>query len=257
MLSIGESLRVIQRGWADASFCGGAEDKLNPMAYLRQQFAGVLNTTGNDDPGKALRPLDQVAAGAVIGRGGGSVILEALETFEKRRKAAGGDGAAPRAYAEVVGFGASQSVHLPQRNLKPDPNGRGIALAIRAALRDAKLEPDAIDLIIPFGSGVPECDQAEAAAIFSVFGPKAKAIPVTPIKPMTGNAFAGAGGIDACIAAKAIAEQTIPAVINCDAPLDGLNVNNGPARGAKLQHVLTFSSSFGGQNAALVLKRFE
>ncbi|MEX2216168.1 MAG: beta-ketoacyl synthase N-terminal-like domain-containing protein, partial [Phycisphaeraceae bacterium] len=263
MLSIGESLRVIQRGTADACFCGGAEDKLNPMSLLRQHFTGRLNTGSNENPTAAVRPFDRKAAGTVVGQGGAIVILESAETFAKRREAAsGGEGGgdqspAPRAYAEVLGFGASQTVHLPQKNLAPDPNGRGIALAIRAALREAKIEPDAIDLIIPGGLGVPDYDQAEAAALFGIFGPRLKQVPIASCKPLVGSTFAGAGGIDVCMAAKAIAHQKVPAVINCDEPLSGLNAMTAPSRDAKIGHVLTYSTSFGGQNAALVLKRID
>jgi 3-oxoacyl-[acyl-carrier-protein] synthase II len=254
MLSIGESLRVIQRGSADMCFCGGAEDKLNPMAFLRQIFTGRLNTTSNDNPAAAVRPFDKNAAGMVIGQGGAIVVLESWDTFEMRREAASGTGS-PRAYAEVAGFGASQSVHIPGRNLSPDPNGRGVALAIRAAMREAKVTPEQIDLIIPFGVGIPDCDAAEAAALFSVFGPRIGAIPVVSTKPLVGNCYSGGGGIDVCFAAKAIAEQTIPAAINCDEPIGGVNAGSQPSRSAKLDYVLTYSAGFGGQNAALVLGR--
>ncbi len=254
MLSIGESLRVIQRGAADMCFCGGAEDKLNPMAFLRQVFTGRLNVKSNDAPASAVRPFDADAAGMVIGQGGAIVVLESRETFEARREAASGS-EKPRAYAEIAGFGASQSVHIPRANQAPDPNGRGIALAIRAAMREADVSPERIDLIIPFGSGVAEYDQAEAAAIFSIFGSRAKEIPVASNKPMVGNCFAGAGGIDVCIAAKALSEQMIPATINCDSPLNEMNARSQPSRGAKLEYVLTYSAGFGGQNAALVLRR--
>jgi len=260
MLSIGESLRVIQRGSADMSFCGGAEDKLNPMTFLRQQFTGRLNSRDNDRPTEAVRPFDRNAAGTVIGQGGAIVVLESLETFEARARGGASDGVgAPmaRAYAEVAGFGASQSVHVPQRNLAPDPNGRGIALAIRAAMREAKVTPEQIDLIVPFGSGVPEYDQAEAAALFSIFGPRTKDIPITTTKPLAGNCFAGAGGLDVCLAAKAVAEQTIPATINCDAPIGELHAKTQASRPAAIKYALTYSVGLGGQNAALILKRLE
>jgi len=273
ILSIGESLRVIQRGAADACFCGGAEDKLNPMALLRQHFSGNLNTTSNDDPTAAVRPFDKKAAGTVVGQGGAIVILESLETFEKRRAAAKGDAGSapdqiegepsghssttPHAYAEVVGFGASQTVNPQQRNLAPDAAGKGIALAIEAALREANVSADAIDLVIPFGIGVPAYDNAEAAALRRVLGDRAADVPVVSAKPLVGNTAAGAGGIDVTLAAKALATQTIPATINCDAPLADLHVKTAPSRPAQLRHVLTYNTSFGGQNAALLIKRFE
>ncbi len=256
LLSIGESLRVIERGAADLCFCGGAEDKINPMAMLRQQFTGRLNTTNNESPATAVRPFDRSAAGTVTGQGGAIVMLEAHETFEKRAAACiAGGASAPRAYAEIAGFGASQTVHQPRRNLAPDPAGRGIALAIRAALRDAGITPEQVDLIVPFGVGVPEYDQAEAAALIAIFGPRARTVPIVSTKAYVGNLFAGAGGIDVCVAAKAVAEQIIPATINCDDPVEGLGAKSAPSRPAAIHFALTYSAGFGGQNAAMVLKR--
>jgi 3-oxoacyl-[acyl-carrier-protein] synthase II len=254
-LSIGESLRVIQRGQADACFCGGAESKVNPMAFLRQLMTQRLNTTSNDAPAKAVRPFCQTAAGTVIGEGGGIIILEALETFQTR--AAAGEGERPRAYAEVVGFGASQSVNPARRNLAPEPNGRGIAVAIRSALREAGIEPRNIDLIVPIGLGTSESDQAEAAALRTVFGEALGDIPVASMKSMAGNCGAGAAGLDIAVTAKALAEQTIPARINCKEPLPGLNVGTAASRQAELNYALTFSGGMGGQNAAMILKRVD
>ena len=249
-LSIGESLRVIQRGAADACFCGGAESKLNPMAFLRQIMTKRLNTTDNDSPATAVRPFCQTAAGTVIGEGGGIVVLEAEEEHAKRQ--AVGE---KKAYAAVLGFGASQTVNPAARNLKPDPQGKGIALAIKAAMRDAGIGPEAIDLIIQFGLGWADSDRAEAEAIKSVLGDRAAKVPVVSLKPILGNCGAGSGGLDVCIAAKALAEQTIPAAINCDKPLAGVHAGAAPSRKAELRNVLTFSTSLGGQNAALVLGR--
>ena len=256
LLSIGESLRVIERGAADLCFCGGVEDKINPMAMLRQQFTGRLNELDNDRPAAAVRPFDKNAAGTVIGQGGAIVMLEALETFEKRLASSAAQASAtPRAYAEIAGFGASQSVHQPRRNQAPDPAGKGIALAIRAALRDAGITPQQVDLIVPFGVGVPEYDRAEAAALVGIFGPRAKSVPIVSTKAYVGNLFAGAGGIDICVAAKAVAEQVIPATSNCDDPIDDLGAGSAPSRPGTINYALTYSAGFGGQNAAMVLKR--
>ncbi len=255
-LSIGESLRVIQRGAADACFCGGAESKLNPMAFLRQLMTGRYNTQSNDDGTRAVRPFCDTAAGSVVGEGGGIVLLESLETFQARAAAAPDD-AKPRVYAEVAGFGASQTVNIAARNLRPDPQGRGIAVAIRSAMREANVSPGDIDLVIPFGLGLKDSDAAEAEALKAVFGEALAGVPIVSSKPLVGNCGAGAGGLDVCLAARAIAEQMIPATINCESPLPGLNAAAAPARPAKINTVLTYSAGIGGQNAALVLKRFE
>ncbi len=248
-LSIGESLRVIQRGQADACFCGGADSKLNPMGLLRQLYTGLLNTQASDQAAAAgaVRPFCATARGGAIAEGGGIVVLEALQTFEKRPGA--------RAYAEVIGFGASQTVNPASRNVTPDAAGRGIAHAIAAALREAKIGPDAIDLIVPFGIGAPATDQAEAAALRSVFGDALASVPIASLKSMAGNCAAGSGGLDVCVAAMALAQQTLPAVINCTQPLPGLRAAAAPSRPAPLRHALVYSTGLGGQNAALVLKR--
>lgn len=246
-LSIGESVRVIQRGMADMCFCGGAESKVNPMSLYRQMVAGRLTGKGNDAPGQAIRPFDQNASGGAIGEGGGIITLETEQTARVR---------GARIYARIRGFGASHTVYPSAGGLAPDPEGRGFASAMRAALNDAKLTPDDIDLIIPYGSAIPSYDQAEAAAIKSVFGDRATKIELWSSKPFVGTCMAGAGGIDVAIAARMLLEQKIPARINCDDPIAGLNAANAPARDMKLNHVLVFSTGLGGQNVALILERF-
>jgi 3-oxoacyl-[acyl-carrier-protein] synthase II len=248
-LSIGESLRVIQRNAADACLSGGADSKLNPLGFLRQIMTGRTCTTGNDSPTTAVRPFAKDAAGTAAAEGGAIVILEALETYQAR----GGQ----NAYAEIVGFAASQTVNREVGHTKADPTGSGVANACRAALAEAGITADQIDLILPFGTGAPESDQSEVAGLKTIFGDRLSAIPLVSSKAYVGNAGAGGGAIDVCIAAKAIAEQMIPARINCDSPLDGINAATSPATPAKLNYVMTFSTSFGGQNAAVILKKID
>lgn len=245
MLSIGESLRVIQRGKADLCFCGGAESKMNPMVFLRQQFTGRLNTTSNDDPAGAVRPFDAGAAGSVAGDGGGIVTLEAMETYRTRGGTSG--------YAQIVGFGASQCVNRATKNLEPDPGGRAVVTSVSAALREAGIGADGIDLVIGFGCGVPGWDKSEAAGLKAVLGGRLSDIPVVSLKPMVGNCGAGGGGLDVAVAAMALKSQKVPAIVNRDTPLDGLS-GNAEARDAKLGHVLVFNMGLGGQNTAMVLK---
>lgn len=251
-LSIGESLRVIQRGDADACFCGGAESKLNPMAFLRHAMTGRFNEQSNDAPAKAVRPFSRDAAGTIIGEGGGIVVLESLESFKAR---SAGANPAPRAYARLAGFGASQTINPRTRNATPDEQGRGFEQAIRAAIRDAGITAADIDLIVGFGIGWPASDLAEASAYRAVFGDRLASVPVVSAKPFIGNTGAASGGLDVCITAKAIAEQTIPARVNCDTPLPGINAQSAPSQPANIRYALSLSTSLGGQNAALVLAR--
>lgn len=245
-LSVGESLRVIQRGAADLEFSGGAESKINPMAYFRQHATGRLTTQSNDDPASAVRPYDTGASGTVLGEGGGIITLESAETAEARGASA---------YAELAGFGASHTVYPPGKGLEPDPEGRGIASAIRAAVRDASVEPDAIDAAVLTGTGIPTWDAAEASAMGTVFGERAASIPLWSAKPLVGSCGAGAGGVDIAMAARMVRDQKIPARINCDSPIAGVNAGTSPAVDAALGCVLVVSTSVGGQNAALILKK--
>ncbi len=248
-LSIGESLRVIQRGAADLCFCGGTESKLNPMAFLRQVLTGRLNTTSNDRPADAVRPFDKRATGMAIGEGGGIVVLEAADTFDGR------DGA--QAYAEVLGFAASQTVNRQTKNRTPDPEGRAIGAAIQNAIADAGVSPADIDLIVPFGIGCPEWDRAEAAALRRVFGDRLAQVPVLSSKAQVGNCGAGSGGVDLAFAAKALQAQTVPPILNRDAPLDGLGPAVNEPTAADLRHAVVYSTGYGGQNTAIVLGRLE
>lgn len=247
-LSLSESMRVIQRGSADLCFCGGAESKLNPMAYLRQQLTGRLTAKGNDEPHQAVRPFDMNAAGTALGEGGGIVILEALDAYEKRN----GD---KQAYCEVLGFCATQTVNPQKRNLEPNEDGRSISSAIRGALHESGIEPDAIDLIVPFASGTPTWDRAEAAALRNVFGERSAMIPMLSTRASVGNCGAGVGGIDIAVAAQALATRTLPKVINRPAPLPG--ASNSHVTSDRLDHALVIAVGFGGQNVAVVLKRLE
>lgn len=249
-LSIGESMRVIERGAADICLCGGVESKLNPMTFLRQEMAGRLNAADNDTPHRAVRPFCKTAAGTVIGEGGAILVLEALDTFMQRVKSN-----EMTNYAELVGFGASQSVNPPTRSLSPPMDDQGIAVAIRSALRDAAIGAEDVDMIIPSGLGLPGSDAAEFRVLQSVFGPHLDEVSLVLPKAMVGNCGAGSGALDIAIAAKALAEQTRPAVINCDQPLDGRDARSAVSGPLTFEHVLTFSSGQGGQNAALVLRR--
>jgi len=240
-LSIGESLRVIQRGQADLCFCGGAESKLNPMAFLRQVMTGRM-VKDADTP---VRPFDEQAAGGALGEGGGIVTLESVEAFEQR----GGD---PRKiYAEVLGFGASQTVNRETKNRTPDAEGRGIVNAVRAALREADLDADAIDVVIPFGLGHPDWDNPEAAALRTLLGDRLDHVPVVTPKAHAGNLGAGSGGYDLCLAAQILKTQTLPKMTDRPTPLPGLTATAAQ----KLDVALVFATGLGGQNTAIVLKK--
>ncbi len=255
-LSLGEAMHVIGRGGADACFCGGLESRLNLMSMMRQTFSErylSLDPGSSSAPAAAVRPFDADAGGCVPGEGGAIVILESEETFLKR-KASQPDA---RAYARVAGFAASQTVNPATRNRTPDPEGDAIAAAARRAISKAGIAPEAVDLIVPFGCAVPDYDRAEAAALRRVFGSALAGIRVCSSKAMVGLVGAGSGGIDLSLAAQAVFEQKLPAVINCDEPLEGLDAAAGPAREAGIRNALVLSTGLGGQNTACVLQHIE
>jgi 3-oxoacyl-[acyl-carrier-protein] synthase II len=232
LLSIGESCRVIERGAADLCFSGGAESKLSLMGLARLTLWGRLAPDA-----QSMRPYDPASAGTIPGEGAGLLVLEEAAAAASR---------GATAYAEVAGFGAATSSNDPT-----DCN-EGLELAIRAALRDARLESGEIDAIIPQSCGVPGIDGPEAGALRRVFGERLRDLPMVVTAPFIGDCSAGNGSLLAAVAAKCLKEQRLPAT-----PVIGhadLVRNAAPARDARIRAMLVCSSAQGGQSAAIVLK---
>ncbi len=240
MLSMGESMRVIQRGAADLCFSGGAESKVNVQGFFRMESAGRLAPTGTADEGvDIVRPFDDTATGTILGEGGGIVILEELEQARAR---------GARVYAELAGFASSQS-----RPGYPDgADDVGMRSAVTRALRDADVTPDDIDAIAPLGQGLLSVDTAEAGALNAVFGERASSLPVISLVPNVGNAMAGIGGLQVAAAAMAIERGVIPNRLHAGEGTMG--IGGGSAEGVQPRCVLVLTGSWGGQNAAIVLK---
>lgn len=246
-LAIGEAFRTIQRGAADICMCGGAESKLNPMGLMRQSLLERLVTTANDNPGRACRPFDKARGGTVISEGAGLLILEELEHAKKRNA---------HIYAEVVGFGASQST---APGGQPLSDGRAYALAIRKALTDAHITPDAIDLVNAAGVGTIEDDVGEAGGIRTALGANGNRAPVLATKGAIGNNGAGSGAIDLSITTLALSRGVVPPALNTEQvdPACDINVVRGDPRDLRATHALSTAAALsGGQTAALVIKRF-
>ncbi len=247
-LSIGESMRVIERDAADACLSGGVESKVNPLSILRQGFARRLApTTDDQDPASVVRPFDRAASGTVIGEGGGIVVVEAAEVALER---------GAEAYAEIAGLGSTQSYCSDTIGVEPEPDGTGIADAMELALERAAAQPGDIDAIAPLGSGIPAVDRAEAAAIKRVFGTRAAEVPLITTVPNTGNCNAGAGTVSVAVAVQALRTQTLPARLNT-VSTDGLDAAARPSCSAALGRILVTQTSQGGQNVAMVLQKVD
>lgn len=255
-LSIGESMRVIERGDADACFSGGAESKLSVMGVLRMSLASRLAHIKIIDPDLApVAPYAGTSVGAVPGEAGAIIILEESSAAKAR-------GARP--YARLVGYGASQS---PGPCVPPATDtaarARGMELAIKAALRDAQqtagITIDDIDLIVPQACCQHEADAAELQALIAALGaPVAARAAIVPLVPFLGDCSAGNGGVQVAVAAMCLREQTLPALPDIwqqlgATPFTGLNLAPRETGPAKLRAALVCTSSQGGQNAAIVL----
>jgi len=247
-LAIGEAFRTISRGAADVCICGGAESKVNPMGLMRQRLLNRLTCDHNDAPESACRPFDVDRKGTAISEGAGLLILEELEHAKKR---------GARIYAELIGFGAGSNIH---DWLTPHPEGAGIKLAMEKALKDAGVRPEDIDLVGAFAVGTHEHDLSEAKAIHGVFGVGGSEVPVLAIKGATGNNGAGSGAIDFAALTMAMHHRTIPPSRNTDNvdPACNLNVIAGDPVDARINVAISTAYALaGGQNVALVVKRYE
>jgi len=245
-LSLGESMRVIERGAADACLTGGVESRLNPMAFARQLLAGRLADSPDDvDPATLARPFDPNATGTVLGEGGGILVVESGESAARR-------GATP--IAAVTGFATTQSFCPDTVGLRIETDDASLRDVIEIALANAKVSPDDVDAIVPLGSSIPATDAAESAAIRACLGDRAAKVPIVTTVPFVGNCSAGNGGVALCVAARCVETQRLPARLNTSGA-DGLDADARPAVDTKLDTVLVMTTSQGGQNAAVVLRK--
>jgi len=245
MLSIGEAYRKIVHNKADLMVAGGAESKVEAMGLLRQCLLGRTSTKYNDRPKEACRPFDRDAGGMVIGEGAGIVIMEELEHARKR---------GARLYAEITGFGASNNSNGDF--VEPEASAKGVTIALQKALKQAKLSPQKIDLLIAHGIAIARNDRAEATAIRAVFAEHTKKLAVLATKSRFGNCGAAAGAIDLITAVLALYEGKIPANVNCPHPPAeyGLNLAAGNQQ-ANINHAMACCYTYGGQTAALTVSR--
>lgn len=246
-IAVAEAVEMVARGDAEVAFGGGCEAKVNPIVILRQCLLERSTVDYNDRPQEAVRPFDADAGGSVFGEAAGVLVLEELGFAQSRQ--------AP-ILAEIVGCASSNSLNTEFKHLEPD--GQGIQVAIRKALEQAQITADQIDLVIPAGTGIAADDKAEAAALKAVFGANLSTLSVWPIKSMVTHTGAAAGAIDLIAAVQAVSRQMIGMSANYDHPAPGCELNIARQSTEKtINYALCCGYSFGGQTAAVVIKKYE
>lgn len=242
--NIGEAGRIIAYGDADVMIAGGAEMATSPLGLGGFGSARALSTR-NDAPEQASRPWDRDRDGFVLSDGGGVVVLEEYE-HAKRRGAT--------IYAELVGFGMSgDAYHMTL----PPAEGEGAATCMANALRDAGMNPDAVDYVNAHGTSTPAGDVAETRAVKTTFGDHARKLVVNSTKSMTGHLLGAAGAVEAIFSILAIRDQISPPTINLDNPDAECDLDYvaHAAREMKIDVALSNSFGFGGTNGTLIFRK--
>jgi 3-oxoacyl-[acyl-carrier-protein] synthase II len=245
--AVGEAAEVIRRGAADVVITGGTEALIKDFAIGGFSAMRALPINYNDRPEKASRPFDLHREGFIFSEGAAGLVLESLDHALAR---------GARIYAEVGGHASSNDAY---HVAAPDPGASGPARAMRWALKDAGLEPSAVDYINAHGTSTPLNDMTETKAIKMVFGEHAYQLAISSTKSMIGHAMGASGALEAIACAMVIHTCTIPPTINYETPDPECDLDYTPNAAARRDVKVTLSNSFGlgGQNACLVLKRYQ
>jgi len=244
--AVGDAFKIIQRCDAEVMIAGGSEAAVTPMGIGGFGALRALSTR-NHEPERASRPFDAERDGFDVGEGAGILILESLD-FAQRRGA--------KILAEVVGYGMSgDAYHITQ----PAEEGDGGYRCTMAAIRDAKISPNDIGYVNAHGTSTQMGDGIETVALKHIFGERAKKVPISSTKSMTGHLLGGAGGLEAGISILALRDQILPPTINQEHPDPTCDLDYVPnhSRRAAVTYAVSNSFGFGGTNASLIFKRWE
>jgi 3-oxoacyl-[acyl-carrier-protein] synthase II len=237
-------IEAIRRGETDAALCVASDGSINAETLVRFSLLSALSTQ-NDPPESAAKPFAKNRDGFVMAEGAGALVLESLESAQARG-------------AKILGVmeGCGEMADAFHRT-RSSPDGKPIIGCIRNALADAGLTPDAIDYINPHGTGTSENDKMECMGVMSVFGERAKQIPISSNKSMVGHTLSAAGAVEAVFSLLTLEHQRIPPTINYQIPDPAIPLDVVPnvARDARVTHVISNSFGFGGQNVSLVMAR--
>jgi 3-oxoacyl-[acyl-carrier-protein] synthase II len=241
--SLGEAAHAIRRGDADVMVAGGSEAAVTPFAYASFCSMKAMSTR-NDDPRGASRPFDKSRDGFIMGEGAGILVLESEEHARAR---------GARIYCELAGYAATcDAYHITQ----PDPEGKGLSMAMRRALDSAGAAASDVDYINAHGTSTPYNDKFETLAIKKIFAEHAYSVPISSTKSMTGHLLGAAGGIESVVCVKTIEKGVVPPTMNLEEPDPDCDLDYVPnvAREVKVRTVLSNNLGFGGQNASVVFR---
>ncbi len=244
--AIGEAADLIRDGAADVMLTGGVHSMIHPFGLTGFILLTAMSTR-NDDPGRASRPFDRDRDGFVIGEGGGMLVLEVLDHARSRG-------------ATILGEIAGQASTADAFRLTDSHDeGRGAVASVRLALADAGLGPEDVDYVNAHGTSTKVNDSVETMALKLALGDRARRIPVSSTKSMTGHLIAAGGAVEAITCLLAIRDGVVPPTVNLDEPDDDCDLDYVPhsARVRVVDVAMSNSFGFGGQNTTLVLRRFE
>lgn len=244
--AIGDASRLIQHGDAEVMIAGGAEAAICELGIAGFNACKALSTKHNDDPQKASRPWDADRDGFVMGEGAGIVVLEEYEHAKAR---------GAKIYAEILGYGLSGDAH---HITAPPPDHEGAERAMRAACRNAGIEPSQIDYVNAHGTSTM-ADTIELGAVERLLGDAASSLVMSSTKSATGHLLGAAGAIEAIFSILAIRDQVAPPTINLDNPdvETVVDLCANEKRPAKIDVALSNSFGFGGTNASVVFGKVD
>lgn len=243
--AIGDAMRMIRHGYADAMMAGGTEGCITPLSL--GGFTSMKALCESTDPARASIPFDKERSGFVMGEGAGILMLEELEHAKAR---------GAKIYGEVTGYGVTcDAYHITA----PEPNGEGGARAMVLAIEDAGLKPEDIEYVNAHGTSTPLNDKGETTAVKTAFGEHAYKLAMSSTKSMTGHLLGAAGAIEAIACVLAIENSYAPPTINykekdedCD-----LDIIPNVGRDMEINHALSNSLGFGGHNASVVISKYK
>ncbi len=240
--AIGEAFRLIARGDADVMLAGGCDSRLDPQLLVAYNAMKTVSTSRRP-ANEVSRPFDGERDGFVLGEGAAVLVMESLSRAKRRRATI---------YAEVTGYGSSFDAYGLTR---PEPDGKGAALAMRSALRESRVDASDIDYINAHGTSTRLNDLMETVAVKRVFGLRAASIPMSSQKSMVGHLIGASGALEAAATALSLERGVIPPTINqaTPDPLCDLDYVPNVAREKPLRTAISNSFGFGGQNACLVM----